>query len=112
MINFSSPDVEFIINLYNGLLKIKEFKYCQYTLTKNRVTKIKERKTNNDIAIFKTLSPMYIRDKDNNFLTPNSENYEKELNYIADIILNNYRTYGLKKPFKITPIKIDIILFF
>ena len=104
LINFSSPDVEFIVNLYNGLLKITELKYSQYTLKRNRITKIKEKNINNDIAIFKTLSPMYIKDKDNNFLEPGSENYEKELNYIADIILNNYRNYGAKKPLKFTPI--------
>lgn len=104
IINFSSPDVEFVINLYNGLLKIKEFNYRNYTLVRNRITKIKEKKINNDIAIFKTLSPMYIIDKNNNFLTPDSEDYEKELNYIADTILNNYRTYGLNKPLRFMPI--------
>lgn len=96
--NISTPDYECGINIYNGLLKIKSFKYRDYNLEREKIFLAKEKRINGNEAVFKTLSPIFIKDKDNNFLNPENEEFNKELNYISDMILKNYRGCGLKVP--------------
>ncbi|WMJ79119.1 CRISPR-associated endoribonuclease Cas6 [Clostridium sp. MB40-C1] len=99
--NISSPDYSFMVNLYNGLLKINEFKYKnEFTLNKVRINLVKEKEVTSNAVTFNTLSPIFIQDKNHKALEINDENYEKELNYIANKTLKNYRGYGLKEVLK------------
>lgn len=101
--NVSSPDYEFMINLYNGLLKIKEFNYKnQYFINKVRIDLIKEKQINSEAVEFNTLSPLCIKDKNNEPLEVKDERFEKELNYISNKVLEGYRGYGLIKPLVFT----------
>lgn len=97
ILNISSPDMNFMINLYNGLLKIHEFQYKDYKLTRGKINYQKEKTILSTNAQFKTLSPIIIKTKEEKFIGPEDENYERELNYITDLILKNYRGYGLKE---------------
>ena len=96
-IYISTPDYKFGLNLYNGIMNKKTYKYKEYELIKMRVDLLKEKKISTDKAIFNTLSPICIKNKEGRFLDIDDEEYIKELNYIADIVLKNYRGYGLKK---------------
>lgn len=103
--NISSPDYRFMVNLYNGLLKKDEFRYKgEFILNKVRINLVKEKEVTSNIVTFSTLSPIFIQDKDHIALEINDENYEKELNYIANETLKNYRGYGLKEVLKFKPI--------
>lgn len=98
ILNISTGDYEFGLNIYNGLLSAKSYTYkSQYTLNKTGIYLVKEKNINSEEMIFKTMSPICIKDKNNNFLSPNDNNYEKELNYIVDRQLLGFRGYGLKK---------------
>ncbi|WP_246517672.1 CRISPR-associated endoribonuclease Cas6 [Clostridium aciditolerans] len=105
-LNISTPDYECGINLYNALLNAKEFNYKNYTLYKQSIKLIREKQITEEEVNFKTLSPIYIKDKNNNSLEPDYEDFEKELNYISDIVLKQYRGYGLKKDIHFT--KVDM----
>lgn len=96
--NVSTPDYEFGINLYNGLLNINQFKYKGFVLNKLRISLVKEKSINEEQVVFKTMAPICIKDKNNQFILPNSKIYERELNYIADKNISTFRGYGLKKP--------------
>ncbi|MDT8719673.1 CRISPR-associated endoribonuclease Cas6 [Clostridium sp. 19966] len=98
--NVTTPDYEFGIKLYNGLLNIEEFPYRDFKLKKIRINLIKEKNITSDIAVFKTMSPLCIKNKRNIFIDPSHPDYEKELNYIVDKSLLSYRGYGLKVPLK------------
>lgn len=100
----SSPDVEFLIKLYNGLLKINEFKYKDFILKKQRIIPVKEKNITGNEVLFRTLSPLYIKDKDNKPISPDAVEFEEEMNYISNISLQNYRGYGLKCGLKFKPI--------
>jgi len=102
--NLTSPDLEFFVNFYNGLLKTKFFNYKEYTLKRKRVVFIKEKVIDNDEVIFKTLSPICIKDKNNNYLDIDDEKFNQELSYIADLIVKNFRGYGIKKEINFEPI--------
>ena len=95
--NFTTPDYELGIKFYNGLLNLKEFEYDSFSLKKSRINLTKEKEINSEEVKFKTLAPLCIKDENNQFLDLDDENYVKELNYIADIILKNYRGHGLKR---------------
>lgn len=98
ILNISTPDYEFGINVYNGLLNMNEFIYKQFSLKKVKISLIKEKFASNEQMLFKTLSPICIKDKFNNFIEPENKGYEEEINYISNIALESYRGYGLKKP--------------
>lgn len=100
IINITSPDYTFMVNLYNGLLQLKEFKYKEFILNKVRVNLVKEKNITKQIVRFSTLSPIFIQDVNKNPLKPEDKNYEKELNYIVSEVLKNYRGYGLSEELK------------
>ena len=93
----STPDLELGLHIYNGIINNKTIKYKNYEITRLRVDLVKESDIYGEEAIFKTLSPVCIKDSSGKFLDFNNENYVKELNYIVDTVLKNYRGYGIKK---------------
>lgn len=103
-INISTPDFEFGINLYNGLLTIKEFKYKNFIITREKIRILKEKVITENKVILKTLSPIYVKDKSNNSLSPDTIEFKNGINYITDITLKSYRGYGLKETIEFTPV--------
>lgn len=102
--NISSPDYAFMVNLYNGLLKLDTFKYKDFTLNKVRINLVKEKTISNNVVTFNTLSPIFIQDKNHKALGINDEGYERELNYIANKTLKSYRGCGLKEQLRFKPL--------
>jgi CRISPR-associated endoribonuclease Cas6 len=98
--NISSPDTEFIINFYNGILKINE----HGELKKLKIFKPVDKKINSNEILIRTLSPICIKNKDGNFLKLEDENFIKELNYMTDICLKNFRGTGLKEKIDLIPV--------
>ncbi len=122
----SSSDYQFIINLYNGLLKIKDFLFMEFPapdgartkeyLRTGRVFMLKERTIDNDEVLFKTLSYISIEDekdkpidiftKDGKTInTVELERFNYHLNAIQERRLKDIRGYGLKRPLEFLPIK-------
>lgn len=97
LFNVSSPDTEFVLRLYNGLLNLPNFRYKDFKLKRTAIRLTREKSITNNEVIFKTISPLYIRDKAGKPLRVDDENFEKELNYIMNTVLMNYRGYGLKR---------------
>lgn len=97
VLNVTTADYEFGINIYNGILNTKTFKYKEFTLERLKISLVKEKFINEEQVVFKTISPICIKDKSNNFIAPDDLGYEKELNYIVDKALTAYRGYGLKQ---------------
>lgn len=95
--NISSPDYEFGINIYNGLLSMNKFIYKNFTLNRCKISLEKEKFINSEEVIFKTMSAMCIKNKENNFLSPEDLNYGEELNYVVNKSIESFRGYGLKK---------------
>lgn len=102
-IGFYSDDMLYYI--YNGALGLKEFRYKDYLLKIKKIKFTKEKNINEDRAIFKTMSPLVIRNKEGRYLSIEDEEYEEALNYIADLTLKNVRGSGLNKRLKFNPIK-------
>lgn len=104
---FSSPDQEFILHLYNGLLKTKIFIYKDFMLQREKIRIIPERRINSDSVVFRTLSPILIEDKKGVPLAPGDNEYVENINYYANLILNAYRGEGLQRELKIFPGKMS-----
>lgn len=99
LFNVSTPDYEFGINVYNGLLNTINFDYQnKYHIKKLKIHLIKEKSIKQDQVVLKTLSPICIKDKSNNFILPDDKNYADNVNYIVNESLHSFRGYGLKKP--------------
>ena len=110
ILNFSTPNYKLAVKFYNGLLKLGEFEYKNFLLEKLRINLEKEKEIKDKKIRFKTLSPVCIKNENNHFLDLDDKNYEKELNYIANIVLENYRGYGLKEELKFKPLDMDKVV--
>lgn len=107
----SSWDYQFIVNLYNGLLDIKEFKFDnEISLKLNRVFLVNERNITSNEVIFKTCSPVLIEDREGKPILPDNARtnsaFNEHFNAIHDRILKDIRGEGLKKDIKFEPLKI------
>jgi CRISPR-associated endoribonuclease Cas6 len=105
VLNVSTSDYNFGINIYNGLLAIRDFTYKnKYVLHRKKITLVKEKLVEGSEAVFRTLSPIFIKDKDNNAVTLEDPRFSELLNYITDISLNSHRGYGLRESLQLIPI--------
>jgi CRISPR-associated endoribonuclease Cas6 len=109
-LNISSPDKLFIGNFFNGLLKTKSFEYKNYSIKLKKFFLLPEKNIVEEKVTFKTMSPIYLTDKRNRPLTPYDENFTKEYNYLADMILTNYRGVGLLRSVEFTPIQMKKVV--
>ncbi|MDI1471668.1 CRISPR-associated endoribonuclease Cas6 [Thermodesulfovibrio sp. 1176] len=111
-INFyiSSFDYQFIVNLYNGLLEIKEFDFGNgISLKLNRIFMLNERRILTDEVIFKTNSPILIEDSKENPILPidsDIEYFNEQFNAIHSRILKDIRGEGVKGELEFEPLKI------
>lgn len=93
----STPDLELGLHIYNGIINMDIFKYKEYEMQRKKISLLRETDIKGEDIIFNTLSPICIKNKEGKFLDINNKDYNSELNYIMNIILKNYRGYGLKK---------------
>lgn len=100
---FSSPDQEFILHLYNGLLQTETFRYQDFVLRRGKIRIVPEKTINSDLVVFRTLSPILIEDKQGKPLDPRDPEYAANINYYADLILKAYRGEGLHRELRVTP---------
>lgn len=103
ILNVSSPDSEFMVNLYNGLMNKKFFQYKSFSMELIRVSMVQEKSVDKDEGLFSTVSPLVVKSKEGRFIEFQEDMFEGELNYIADINLKNFRGYGLKKRLEFIP---------
>lgn len=100
----STPDLELGLMIYNGMIKKRKFIYKAYEWMRLRVDFIKEKEIDGQEVVFKTLSPICIKNKQGTFMEIEDPGYIGELNYITNEILKNYRGYGLKEQLDFRPI--------
>ncbi len=94
----TTSDIMFFTNLYNGIIKIKEeVNYKGYIYKITSIRKLQEKKIKKEENLFKAISPIVICNKQGKFLSPKDDEFEKELNYTANMILKNLRGTGLKR---------------
>jgi len=97
---FSSNDFEFLMRVYNGLLKInleKNFKLFGENFSIKKIIVLPEKKFEKDTMVFKTLSPFLVRDTENgdNYLYPKdftiqTRNNGNQWQYWKEVELTNY----------------------
>jgi len=107
---FSSPDPSIFINVYNGLRKLNNFVYRDEKLTLKKIIPLPQKIIGDETVIFKTLSPIHIKDKNGKPVNIESEEFQKEFSYISNVLLKNYRGYGLRKSLKFEPIKMKKVV--
>ncbi|MGC8611303.1 MAG: CRISPR-associated endoribonuclease Cas6 [Athalassotoga sp.] len=101
----SSPDMDFVINLYNGLLNLGDFDYKSFKLSLKKIFLLPDEKITKGMILFKTMSPILIVDKNKHFISPYSDEFPKELNYILDLEIRNASSQGLKKEVEFQPVE-------
>ncbi|GCD82217.1 CRISPR-associated endoribonuclease Cas6 [Parageobacillus thermoglucosidasius] len=100
----SSPDHEFLLHLYNGLQKNRAFSYKDYHFVKKKIAVVNEKQVTSPSVVFRTLSPILIEDEKGNPVAPDDESYAEHVNYIANMILSQYRGTGLYVSLSIKPV--------
>lgn len=124
----SSSDYQFMINLYNGLLRVREFDLFKFPssdngierLQINRIDMLNEREIKSDEVMFKTLSYISVEDDNedpiNIFTNDNKtikadelKRFNHHLNEIQHRILKDLRGYGLKRALEFIPVDLERI---
>lgn len=100
----TSPDQEFILRAYNGIVSNRSFRYKNYDLYIQRIYSKMHSQIKREEAVFKTISPIFIKGKDKRDIAAEDPNFGEELNYISEQILLNYRGYGLTEKLEFQPI--------
>ncbi|MFN8673046.1 MAG: CRISPR-associated endoribonuclease Cas6 [Candidatus Sericytochromatia bacterium] len=119
LLNISSSDFAFLMNLHNGLLKLKKFNFSsdedmlvdgeKIELILESSIAINKPEIKNDEIVFKTLSPILIQDVNDKQLLPNNDDFINQLNQIQNrIFLNkNIKSEPLYQPLEFTSVKIN-----
>jgi CRISPR-associated endoribonuclease Cas6 len=106
----SSPEYQFMVCLYNGLLEMKSFPFGNgINLKLERVFMLNEAKINGDEAIFRTNAPVLVEDKNNRPVLPLTDSvqlFNEHFNAIHERILKNIRGKGLYKEMEFVPVKL------
>jgi len=115
----SSYDYEFMVNLYNGLLELKDFRFSEDIILRlEKVYMLNERKNSSYEVTFKTNSPILIEDENDKPLLPVGNNGNKlndnemrlfnhHFNAIHDRILKDLRKQGLFREIEFVPLKVN-----
>lgn len=107
---FSTVNLETALYFYNGITNIKSHEYKkEYKIFKTNSYLIKEKQIMSNGVIFNTMSPFFIKDKNNKILDVSDENFELELNYLANNILL-LRGEGLRKKLKFENISLKKVV--
>lgn len=110
-LNISSPNKALMIHMYNALLGLKNYTYNnKYELKRKCIQFVKTKDINAEYSLFKTMSPIVLKNKKGYFLNIDDNEYVDTLNYIINKTLTNYRGYGLKKEIKFTPINMKKVV--
>lgn len=100
----SSSNHEFMFHLYNGIQKIKEYIYKEHVWIRGNVRLLNEYSISSEKVLFKTLSPILIESKNGYPIHPTDDNYEKEFNYYANLVVKNILGRPLKRTIKVNPL--------
>lgn len=100
----SSADQQWFVHFYNGLLKQKDFQFREFALRRDRMMLLKEPTISEGQMICRTMSPLFVKNRDNHALSPFQPEFQRELNYISNLISQNERGYGLQSPIRLIPI--------
>lgn len=101
----STIDDELGSRLYNGFLKTDVLQYKGYFLKKESVTIEEETNVTTNEVDVKLMSPLIVKTRNNWYLTVGDIDFNKELNYITNVILEGVRGYGLKEKLVVEPIR-------
>ncbi|MGC9101229.1 MAG: CRISPR-associated endoribonuclease Cas6 [Caldisericum sp.] len=111
----SSIDYRFMINLYNGLMKLRTFDFSsddnmlvdskRIVMHIKKISTIKEIPITTNSVLFKTNSPILIEDKNDKPVLFTDPNFEAELNEITNRRLLSIKGERLRQPLKFEPLK-------
>ena len=98
----STNDNRFAIKLIQGLTIKKNYEYKESKMLITSVNVIQEKKVNNNVAIFKTLSAFALNNANHRYIEINDDTFEDNLNYAMNILLKENCNRELKQRLKFT----------
>lgn len=99
-----SADLEFALHAINGLKQLKTYETEGVAWRQTNIRILKEAMITSNSVLFQTLSPILVEDSKGKPLAPNDESYEKELNYFANLQVQQAAQRNLIKPIHFSPV--------
>ncbi|CAM2995213.1 CRISPR-associated endoribonuclease Cas6 [Paenibacillus sediminis] len=84
-ITIGSHDMEFMLNLFNGLQQLHTYTTAGETWKRVSMKMLKEATITSNTVYFSTLSPILIESQEGKPVHPEDASYEKEFNYYASL---------------------------
>lgn len=105
-----SSEMEFAVFAFNGLKQLKTYEIDGVTWEQKNIQILKEAIIRTNSVYMKTLSPILVEDRKGNPLSPVDEQYEKELNYFANLQIERAANRKLYQPLQFTPINMKKVV--
>lgn len=109
-LTISSPDLELVFYLMKGFQSQRKFQYKGYSVELQDIRILDEKNIYGKVLVCKTLSPLLFEDDNGKPVSPDHPHYNEHVNYMADLILANYRDFGLQGPLKIEPLQLKKVV--
>jgi CRISPR-associated endoribonuclease Cas6 len=104
----SSDDYRFIINIINGVREIRTFKFNKKDYWKiDRISILKEKIISDNVAVFRTNSPIIVEAKDDKPIIFSDRDFQTELNNVMETAFRRIYRRGLKQPLEFYPIDME-----
>lgn len=103
-LTISSPNIKFMLFLYNGIVQKQYFKYQSYELSLVEIRILPEKIPNSNTVFMKTKSPIIVKNASGKYLEIDDTSYVKELNYAANECVKSIMKRSLYEPITFTPI--------
>jgi len=109
-LDICSSDYMFIINLYNGLRELKEFRFSEDIILRiGRIQMRREKAISDDDVVFKTASPILLETRDGKPILPSEtdiQTFNEHFQAIHNRILKDIRGNELYREMEFTTVKI------
>lgn len=101
-LTISSSDYEFMLHLLNGCKRGDVYNISQSSLRLTSIVLLPRKKIKGNVVTFKTMSPIHVESKAGKPLIATDADFDKELKYIANLILREVCGREPKIPIQVT----------
>lgn len=103
-LTFSTNNYRTLLLVQNGLANLKTFQYQNYQIEIGRMSLLKESLPKTGHAVFRTASPICVKNKKNEYLSIEDPTYQDHLNYICNRIMESSCNRLLYRPLLMKPL--------
>lgn len=110
LLNISTSGFETFMAIYNGFSMKKSYHYKGLNFEVIKIERKREQIVNSNTVVIKTMSPIAIKNKEGRFLDLDDNEFNENVNYIANKLVTMATGEGLKSEIKFKPLSMKKVV--